>query len=117
VVDDLAGLDVRRPGVDQQHLVPIEHYADVLIEERIPLHEDAIADLDPVAHGGIVAGALAKTGLTTNLVLTKLRRMTPAPTTRLTADERRDAIVVAAMHAFAEGGYSGTSTESIARAV
>jgi len=43
--------------------------------------------------------------------------MTPAPTIRLTADERRDAIEVAAMHAFAEGGYSGTSTESIARAV
>jgi AcrR family transcriptional regulator len=43
--------------------------------------------------------------------------MTPAPVTRLTADERRDAIVVAAMHAFAEGGYAGTSTESIARAV
>jgi AcrR family transcriptional regulator len=40
-----------------------------------------------------------------------------AATTRLTADERRDAIVVAAMHAFAEGGYAGTSTESIARAV
>jgi AcrR family transcriptional regulator len=43
--------------------------------------------------------------------------MTPAAATRLTADERRDAIVVAAMHAFAEGGYAGTSTESIARAV
>jgi len=43
--------------------------------------------------------------------------MTPATVTRLTADERRDAIVVAAMHAFAEGGYAGTSTESIARAV
>ena len=43
--------------------------------------------------------------------------MTPVTVTRLTADERRDAIVVAAMHAFAEGGYAGTSTESIARAV
>jgi AcrR family transcriptional regulator len=43
--------------------------------------------------------------------------MTPASTTRLSADERRDAIVVAAMHAFAEGGYAGTSTDSIARAV
>jgi AcrR family transcriptional regulator len=43
--------------------------------------------------------------------------MTPATATRLTADERRDAIVVAAMHAFAEGGYAGTSVESIARAV
>jgi AcrR family transcriptional regulator len=43
--------------------------------------------------------------------------MTPATATRLTAEERRDAIVVAALHAFAEGGYAGTSTESIARAV
>lgn len=40
-----------------------------------------------------------------------------ATTTRQTADERRDAIVAAAVHAFAEGGYAGTSTESIARAV
>src|SRR6476659_4106373 len=37
--------------------------------------------------------------------------------TRQTADERRDAIIVAALHEFAQGGYSGTSTESIARAV
>ena len=37
--------------------------------------------------------------------------------TRQTADERRDAIVVAALHEFTAGGYSGTSTESIARAV
>jgi AcrR family transcriptional regulator len=36
---------------------------------------------------------------------------------RQTADERRDAIVVAALREFAAGGYSGTSTESIARAV
>jgi AcrR family transcriptional regulator len=43
--------------------------------------------------------------------------MNATPTTRQTADERRDAIVVAALHAFAEGGYSGTSTDSIARAV
>ena len=38
-------------------------------------------------------------------------------THRQTADERRDAIIVAALHEFASGGYSGTSTESIARAV
>lgn len=43
--------------------------------------------------------------------------MNATPATRQTADERRDAIVVAALHAFAEGGYSGTSTDSIARAV
>jgi len=38
-------------------------------------------------------------------------------TQRQTADERRDAIIVAALHEFAAGGYTGTSTESIARAV
>ena len=36
---------------------------------------------------------------------------------RQTADERRDAIVVAALRGFAAGGYTGTSTESIAKAV
>lgn len=36
---------------------------------------------------------------------------------RQTADERRGAIVVAALREFADGGYVGTSTESIARAV
>jgi AcrR family transcriptional regulator len=42
----------------------------------------------------------------------------PATTsTRQTADERRDAIIAAALHAFASGGYAGTSTDSIARAV
>jgi AcrR family transcriptional regulator len=45
--------------------------------------------------------------------------MNAATTTthRQTADERRDAVIVAALHEFASGGYSGTSTESIARAV
>lgn len=38
-------------------------------------------------------------------------------TQRQTADERRDAIIAAATHEFASGGYVGTSTESIARAV
>ena len=42
---------------------------------------------------------------------------TAATATRQTADERRDAIVVAALHEFAAGGYSGTSTDSIAKAV
>src|SRR5437762_5415969 len=36
-------------------------------------------------------------------------------TTRLTAAERRDAILDAAMAAFAERGFAGTSTEDIAR--
>jgi AcrR family transcriptional regulator len=43
--------------------------------------------------------------------------MNAESTTRHTADERRDEVVAAALHAFAEGGYAGTSTESIARAV
>jgi AcrR family transcriptional regulator len=43
--------------------------------------------------------------------------MNATSTTRHTADERRDEIVAAALHAFAEGGYAGTSTDSIARAV
>jgi len=40
-----------------------------------------------------------------------------AGTTRHTADERRDEVIVAAVRAFAAGGYAGTSTDSIARAV
>ena len=43
--------------------------------------------------------------------------MNAASPTRHTANERRDEIVAAALHAFAEGGYAGTSTDSIARAV
>jgi len=43
--------------------------------------------------------------------------MSAASTHRQTADERRDAIIAAALHEFASGGYSGTSTETIARAV
>ena len=43
--------------------------------------------------------------------------MNKAATTRHSADERREAIIVAALHEFADGGYAGTSTESIARAV
>ena len=43
--------------------------------------------------------------------------MKTATSTRLTADERREEIIAAALHAFAEGGYAGTSTETIARAV
>jgi AcrR family transcriptional regulator len=43
--------------------------------------------------------------------------MNAGSTTRHTADERRDEVVAAALHAFAEGGYAGTSTESIAQAV
>jgi AcrR family transcriptional regulator len=42
---------------------------------------------------------------------------TSTPTTRHTADERRDEVIAAAVRAFAAGGYAGTSTESIARAV
>lgn len=59
-------------------------------------------------------------GLTCDLVVTKLCGMTAKganTTTRRTADERRDEIVAAALHAFAAGGYAGTSTDSIAKAV
>ena len=42
-------------------------------------------------------------------------RMTPATGTRLSAAERRDAVLDAAMAGFAEHGYEGTSTEDIAR--
>ncbi|HXX91679.1 MAG TPA: helix-turn-helix domain-containing protein [Acidimicrobiales bacterium] len=35
--------------------------------------------------------------------------------TRLSADQRRKQVLVAAMAEFAEGGYAGTSTEAIAR--
>jgi AcrR family transcriptional regulator len=35
--------------------------------------------------------------------------------TRLTAEERRDAVIAAAVLEFAQGGLAGTSTESIAR--
>jgi AcrR family transcriptional regulator len=38
-----------------------------------------------------------------------------APTTRLSAGERRDDVVAAAMTEFAVTGYAGTSTEAIAR--
>jgi AcrR family transcriptional regulator len=41
--------------------------------------------------------------------------MPTAPTTRLSAEERRDAIVNAAMVEFSLGGLAGTSTDAIAR--
>ena len=43
--------------------------------------------------------------------------MTPATAQRLTADERRDAVIAAATVEFARGGYAGTSTQAIARRV
>jgi AcrR family transcriptional regulator len=46
-----------------------------------------------------------------------MRRMTAAPTVRHTADERRDEIIAAAYREFADTGYAGTSTETIARRV
>jgi AcrR family transcriptional regulator len=39
----------------------------------------------------------------------------PAPTHRLTADERRVEVIEAAVKAFASGGLAGTSTEEVAR--
>src|SRR4029077_12152386 len=57
--------------------------------------------------------------LTTSLVTTKLLAMhgTASRQTRMTADERRDAIVAAATEEFATGGLVGASTEAIARRV
>src|SRR6478609_733762 len=41
---------------------------------------------------------------------------TPATSTaRLTAEERRDAVIAAALTEFAQGGLAGTSTDAIAR--
>src|SRR3954464_4380766 len=40
----------------------------------------------------------------------------PTTTTRMSAADRRDAVLDAALVEFAEGGYVGTSTEDIARA-
>ena len=56
-------------------------------------------------------------GLTNYLVVTKLTRMTTQTPqrTRMTADERREAIVAAATEEFANGGLVGASTEAIAR--
>src|SRR5215470_14519604 len=36
---------------------------------------------------------------------------------RMSAEERRESVIVAAMEEFARGGYRGTSTEAIARRV
>src|SRR3954471_25075501 len=41
--------------------------------------------------------------------------MPPMPTTRMSAADRRDTVLDAALVEFAEGGYVGTSTEDIAR--
>src|SRR3954451_6086063 len=44
-----------------------------------------------------------------------LRALGSSRGTRMTADERRDAIVAAAVEEFATGGLVGASTEAIAR--
>jgi AcrR family transcriptional regulator len=41
--------------------------------------------------------------------------MTAGKTTRMSADERRELVLQAATRAFAQGGYSGTSTDAVAR--
>lgn len=43
--------------------------------------------------------------------------MNAAAATRLSSDERRDAVIAAAAKEFAAGGFAGTSTEAIARRV
>lgn len=60
-------------------------------------------------------------GLTSYLVITKLRGMSETAATyngqrpRLSADERRDAIVAAGMNEFAAHGLAGASVDAIAR--
>ena len=71
----------------------------------------------PVAPAVARWGRDRTTALTTYLVLAKLRAMTPATAQRLTADERRDAVIAAAIIEFAARGYAGTSTMAIARRV
>ena len=61
--------------------------------------------------------AIRESVLTSYLVLAKLLAMTPATAQRLTADERRDAVIAAATVEFAARGYAGTSTMAIARRV
>src|SRR3954447_24259943 len=41
--------------------------------------------------------------------------MSTMPRTRLTARERQDQLVAAAVTAFSEGGYAGTTTDQVAR--
>ena len=69
------------------------------------------------AHARLALPSRSRTGLTNYLVVTKLTRMTTQTPqrTRMTADERRDAIVAAATEEFANGGLVGASTEAIAR--
>ncbi len=47
VREDLACLRVRGARVDDQRLAVAEHESDVLVVERVPANEEAIADLDP----------------------------------------------------------------------
>ncbi|CUR57101.1 Transcriptional regulator, TetR family [metagenome] len=39
----------------------------------------------------------------------------PAPTSRLSGEDRRELVLAAAMRAFARSGYAGTSTDAVAR--
>ena len=52
VVEDLATLDVAGSRVDDHDVVAAHHDPDVLVEERIPAHEHAVADLGPARHAG-----------------------------------------------------------------
>src|SRR3954467_5066946 len=64
-------------------------------------------------------GAETHRRLTAYLVSTKLPAMatttTAARSTRMSADERRDAIVAAGIQEFAAGGLVGASTDAIAK--
>ena len=50
VGDDLACLRVGRASIDHERGIVAEDDADVLVEEHVATHEDAIAELDPVVH-------------------------------------------------------------------
>ena len=63
VGQDLAPLDVRRAGVDDERRAVAEDHPDVLVVELIAPHEHAIAELDPGGHERMVAaGRVTRAG-------------------------------------------------------
>ncbi len=47
VVEDLLCLDMRGAGIDDEGLSATQHDPDVLVVERVPAHEESIAEFDP----------------------------------------------------------------------
>jgi hypothetical protein len=62
IVEDLVGLPMRDPGVDDQDPVVADDRPDVLVVERIPPNEDPIADLAPDGHAAQRTARLAYDG-------------------------------------------------------